>query len=247
MDTTPRNTILNKISFYALLITAGVLPVFFIPGIHLDVMTAKNYFLVVGIAVSLIFWILARLKDGSFEIPKSPLLYIGGGVVFAYILSGIFSPATAVSFSGSSFEVGTVYSSIALFTLFFLGMYHFRTTAKISLLYMLLFGGFVLAFVFQTAFLFLGPNHLALGTFTQTISSLIGSWNDMGIYFGLIAVLSLLTLELFKIKSLYRSILTGALVVSLAYLALVNFVPAWIVLGAVSLVIFVYLLTVKRA
>ncbi|MFA5933632.1 MAG: tetratricopeptide repeat protein [Candidatus Paceibacterota bacterium] len=237
---------LSKASFYTLLATILLIPVFFLPFINVSFDTSKGALLFVGTLVSLSFWIIARLIDGKFEIPKDNILLAALSIPVVFLLSSIFSPAPMASLFGHGFEMGTFISMLILFVLMFLSSMFFRSKERVSYLYFgILLGAFLIA-VFQMIRLFVDPSTLSLGFFSNTISNTIGSWNDLAIFFGLSGILALVTLEFLTLKKNLKIFLYVILGFSLFFLALINLMTAWIILGSLSLILFIYGLSVIR-
>jgi tetratricopeptide (TPR) repeat protein len=238
--------VFDKIARNVLLITVGLLPLFFIPGLGIAVEISKTYLLAIGVALGFVFWIIGRLVDGTLSIPKNIFIASSIVLVLVFFLSALFSPAPSVSFGGQALEVGTFASMLILVGFFILPMVIFRNAKQVTMAYFALFVGFIVSSLFQILYVFIGPKYLSLGTFFSSTSNLIGKWNDYAIFVGLIALLGLLTIELFQLNKIQKIILSGILVVSAFFLALVNFISVWIVLGVFALVVFIYTLSVRR-
>lgn len=238
--------IFDKIARNILLVTVGLLPLFFIPGLGIGVEISKTYLLAFGVAFGFIFWIIGRLVDGTLSVPKNLFVVSSTVLVFVFFLSALFSPAPSVSFGGQSFEIGTFASMLLFVGFFILATVVFRNAKHVTMVYLALFVGFMVSSLFQLLYLFLGSKYLALGTFFNSTSNLIGKWNDYAIFVGLIALLGLLTIELFQLNKIQKIIITAILVVSTFFLALINFISVWIVLGVFALVVFIYTLSVRR-
>jgi tetratricopeptide (TPR) repeat protein len=238
--------VFDKIARTILLVTVGLLPLFFIPALGLGVEVSKTYLLAFGVAFGFIFWIIGRLVDGTLSIPKNLFVVSSLVLVFVFFLSALFSPAPSVSFGGQSLEVGTFASLLVFVGFFILATTVFRNAKHVTMVYFALFVGFIASSLFQLLYLFIGPKYLSLGTFFNSTSNLVGKWNDYAIFIGLIALLGLLTIELFQLNKIQKIILSGILVVSAFFLALVNFISVWIVLGVFALVVFIYTLSIRR-
>jgi len=113
------SNILDRISFWSLFCVIVLLPVFFLPFSRITAETSKGVLLVVGLAISIIFWAMARFSDGKVVIPKSLTLLAGLGVVVVVLLSAIFSQAPQMSFFGTMFDIGTFWFLLAGFLLMF--------------------------------------------------------------------------------------------------------------------------------
>ncbi len=222
---------------------AFLLPVFFVPVFSFPFQFSKALLLSLLVLVALCLWLIARLKDGQFFLPSSPLTIALWVVVGVFGLSGLFSGSVSASLWGQGFEVGTAFNILTVSLLTFLISVLFRGREQIFGSYLAFLAAFFLTALFHLLRLVLGPDFLSLGLFTETVSNAIGKWNDLGVFFGAAALLSLVTVELLQLNSLFRSLIYVALAVSLFFLAVINFGTVWFVLGLFSLVFLVYLIS----
>ncbi len=217
-----------------------LLPVFFIPGLSFPLMGGKItlFFLITLTAFAL--YILARLKSGKCILPATPVLYALGGVSLCFILSAFFSDTLLFSFMGQEFEVGTALSVLVSSLAVFLCASLFRRKDQMVVPYLAFLAAFFFITVFQLVRLVFGSDLLSFGILTDATANTIGKWNDLGIFFGVSSLLSVVTLELLSLNRLFRSLLWVALLVSLFFLAVINFSLLWFVLGLFALVFLVY-------
>ena len=233
------SNILDRISFWSLFMVVVLLPVFFLPFTKVAIETSKGLVFIVGLAISVIFWALARFSDGKVVIPKSFMLLAGFGIVLAFLLSTIFSGAPKVSLFGSMLDVGSFWF---IFSAFLLMLYSAivlgnRHNAKIVLLGVMFISAVV--FVFQ-GLRFFAPEALSFGVLGNKLGNLIGSWNALGIFAGLSVLISLFIIEFFPISKMGKWILGLLLLLSVLLVASVNFAFVWEILGIFALFIFIY-------
>src|SRR3989344_4448858 len=234
------SNILDRISFWSLFCVIVLLPVFFLPFSRITAETSKGVLLVVGLAISIIFWAMARFSDGKVVIPKSLTLLAGLGVVVVVLLSAIFSQAPQMSFFGTMFDIGTFWFLLAGFLLMFFSaiVVGNRQNAKIVLLGLIL--SFTALFIFQTL-RFFTPGALSFQVLgVNKIENLLGAWNAFGIFVGLAALVLLFILEFFSISKIGKLLLGILLLFSLLLVSAVNFGFVWMILGIFALIIFVY-------
>ncbi|KKR31542.1 MAG: hypothetical protein UT65_C0023G0001, partial [Parcubacteria group bacterium GW2011_GWF2_39_8b] len=81
---------------------------------------------------------------------------------------------------------------------------------------------------------------LSFGLFNTLTSTMIGSWNNVGIFFGICALLSLLTFEMIQGSKFMKILLSLALLLSLFFLALVNFSIIWVILAITAFLFILY-------
>ncbi len=233
------SNILDRISFWALFVTVVLLPIFFLPFTKIPVEISKSLLLVVGLSISIIFWTVARFSDGKIVLPKSWLLLSSFGIVLAFLISALFSPALKVSFFGTMLDSGTFYFILATFLIMLFSAITFRDFKYARVL---LFGSILsatLLVVFQVFRLFF-PHFLSLGVLSANTDNLLGSWNTFGVFAGFLSVISLFVIEFFIISKIRKIFLGVLLFLSLFFVVLVNFTAIWVILGVFALIIFVY-------
>lgn len=238
---------LENIAFIILLSVLFLLPIFFIPSASFPFQFSKMFLLSLFVLVPFACWILARLKDGKFVLPATVIIIAAAGTLLAAMISGLFSGAVGWSFSGQFLDLGTVGSMAVLFLLMFLVPIVFCSKDRVFYAYIVFFSAFFLIAVFQILRLIFGADFLSFGIFTDMTSNTLGKWNDLGIFFGIGAVLSLITIELISLSRFFKILSYTALVVSLFFLALVNFTPVWYILGIFSLIFLVYVISFDKS
>ncbi|MDO8523656.1 MAG: hypothetical protein Q7R74_00330, partial [bacterium] len=159
-----------------------------------------------------------------------------------YVVSSIFSSVPSLSFFGYQLDPDT-FGFIALASALALVVSLVATSEKriFYTLYGLLFGAWVL-FLFQYIQLFFGTP-IDLGIFSSPIQNLLGKWNDVGLFAGLVASLVLLSLEVLPLSAFATIVLAATLLVSLAVLTIVNVPLAWLLLGIVAFATLVFSIT----
>jgi len=234
---------LDKVAFIVLQVTLFLTPIFFIPSLAVPLQTGRATFILFGIVIAFIIWAIARLKDGMFEAPKS-LFYASAGVLaLAYTASALFSANQAVSLSGTGLELGTLAFFLPSLVLFALVPLLAKTQKQIFYSYATLLASFFITAIFHALRFMFGPDVLSFGIFTGATANIIGKWNDLGIFFGLSTLLSLVTLERATLTKLFKVLVYICFVLSLIMLVVINFAPVWISLAVLSLIFFVYKLS----
>ena len=230
---------LDRISFLALFLVVVLLPIFFLPFTHIPIEIAKGAILLVGLATSAIFWVLARFFDGKVSVPKSFGLLFLLVVVLVTLASAYWSLASKVSFFGNLFDVGSFWFVFAAFLLTLLCsmILGSRERARAVLLGVIISSAVL--FIFQSL-RFYFPQVLSLGTFASKLDNPFGGWSSLGIFAGLSVLISLFMMEFFSISRLSKLLLGILMLLSFFLLAAVNFVLVWKILGVSALIIFVY-------
>jgi tetratricopeptide (TPR) repeat protein len=235
-----RSTKLDAAAFIILQVTLFLAPVFFIPSISVPFIAGKSAFMVYGILAALAVWLVARLRDGVFEAPKS-LWYASAGVLaLAYTAAAVFSVNHGASLMGQSLELGTLAFFILSLVVFALTPLVTRTKEQIFYAYGSVLASFFVLAIFHIVRLAFGADALSFGIFDSATSSLIGKWNDVSIFLGLSALVSLVSLEKAELAGAVKWFVRVAFFLSLALMFVVDFAPAWTVLAVVSLIFAIY-------
>lgn len=239
----------NKLSFITLLFTLFVGLFFFIPYTPVTLEVSKGFLLSVGATLSVFFWLISRLGDGKFVVPKDKILLVGLAIPVVFLISSFFSSSLYVSLFGSGFEIGTFGSMLVLFIVFFLSTIYFQSEKRLWYFIGSLFVGGLFLAVFELINIFIGFNNILPG-FLQGVSSgnLVGSWSNFALLFGIMVLLALFTIELLRTTKLYYKIAEYALLsLGIIFLILVNVPIVWMLVGFFSVIIFVYSISLQHS
>src|ERR1035437_7030797 len=231
--------ILDRISFWSVFAVIVLLPIFFLPFSKIPIEISKGLLLVIGLTVSLIFWIAARFSSGKISIPRSRILVAGLCIVLVFLLSSLFSSAKSVSLFGVMFDFGTFWFMVAAFLLMFLSSVVLKDRKKAKLILAGTLLSFVVLFIFQILHLFM-PNTLSLGVLGGKTDNIFGAWNSLGLFAGFVSVISLFVVEFFSISKKSKWILKALILLSIIMAAVVDFYLVWVLIGVFALIIFVY-------
>ncbi|MFA6177917.1 MAG: hypothetical protein WC694_03450 [Candidatus Paceibacterota bacterium] len=233
------SSIFDKISFWALFLVIVLLPLFCLPFTNIPVETSKGLLLVVGLAISVIFWAIARFSDGKIILPKSWLLVSGFSIALIFLLSSLFSSNPLVSLFGTMFDIGSFYFIFAGFVLMLMSSVVFKNPkqAKILLLGAILSLAFVS--IFQVVHLF-APTFSSLGILSSKTGNILGSWNALGLFAGFSILMFLFIIEFFPTSRREKILLGIFILFSALLMIVVNFQLAWVLFGISNLIIFVY-------
>jgi tetratricopeptide (TPR) repeat protein len=233
---------LNKFSFYILLLVTFLTPIFFVPLSFISTQFGTSLLFAFGVIVAVMLYVISGLTSGSLDLPK-PARYVLGLtalVPLVYTLAGIANGFSRMSFFGYTFDTNTVGFMLLGFTYLVLVSLLFRTRQRVFYSYFT----FVISAIILSLFLLIriafGADILSFGIFTTLTSTMIGSWNSVGIFFGICAILSLLTFEMVNVSSLMKGLLLVALAVSLFVLAIVNFGAIWIIMTICTFLFVLY-------
>lgn len=236
-----KRAVFDKISFGILLLITFLAPIFFVPAVFVSPQFGTSLLFAFGVILSILIYIISGLSFGSLDLP-APAKYIIGFTAFVpvvYLLAGITNGFSRMSFFGYTFDLSTVGFMLLGFAYLFLVSLLFRNKLRIFYSYFAFVISSLLLSIFLLVRIIFGAKFLAFGVFTDLTSSMVGSWNNVGIFFGIGAILSLLTCEMVKVSRFMKILLSVALLLSLFFLALVNFNAVWMV---VALCAFLYIL-----
>lgn len=235
-----------RISEYITTIVFGLLPLLFIPVAFLPLDYGKVVIAIVATLTAILFASLAYLRSGGITISFNAIvagLWVVAGVG---ALSSIFSGDPVDSFIGDVFEVNTTLFLILLALVASLTSLMRFSKMAIMRFYVFLTGSAAVLAIYHVLRLVFGPEFLSFGVFTDQVSTSVGSWNDLGLFFGLSVLLSMVALEQLPLTKWGRVVFTLGIILSLIMLAVINFSAVWWVLGLVSLVMLMYTLVRDR-
>jgi tetratricopeptide (TPR) repeat protein len=238
----------NKLSFLTLLATLFVSLFFFVPYVPVTLDASKGFLLSIGVTLALFFWLIARLGEGKFSIPKDKLILFAGGIPLVFLLASLFSSSKYISLFGSGFEMGTFGSMLILFILFFLSSIYFQTEKRLWSFFKAFFIGATILAVFELFNIFIGFGRISPGLLKGiTAGNLVGTWNDFALLFGLIVLLSILAVEFLKSKGPMLIMQYFLIVTGLLFLIIINLPIVWILVGLFSIIIFVYSISIQQS
>ncbi len=238
----------NKLSFITLLSTLFLSLFFFIPYVPVTLEASKGFLLSIGTTLAVFFWLIARLGEGKFTVPKDRLILSAAIIPVVFLIASLFSSSLYISLFGNGFEMGTFGSMLILFVIFFLSSMYFQTEKRLWYFFKALFLGALILSVFELLNMFVGFGRFLPGLL-QGVSSgnLVGSWNNFAVLFGLIVLLSVFTIEFLKTKGFNLFVQYFLLVSGLFFLVVINMPLVWLLVGLFSTIIFVYSVSIQHA
>lgn len=237
---------LRTFSQNCITVVFGLLPLFFIPVAFAPFGYTKTLLVIVGALVSVIFFSLSILRSGKISITTPWALVAFWAVAILSVVSALLSGDTLDSFMGDSMGVHTALFTVLLAGVASVSAFLGQTKATIMRMYILLTASAVVLGIFHVLRIFFGAEFLALGVFAGDTSTPLGGWNDLGLFFGLSILLSLVALEQLPLTKPGKILFSVVIGFSLVMLMVVNFFAIWLVLGLVSLVVLMYTLTKDR-
>lgn len=230
----------TKLSTVILLITIILSSVIFSTTNQAPLDSIKTITIFSGVLISGILLVVSLFSKRVLYVPKHLSILAASVIVLSTIISSFLSGSRMKSFFGQGFELGTASFTLLMFFLLFLVIQLvYRNKERLYFIYSSFFVGFMLLMVFHIVRLF-DSSLLSFGVFNSTISSLIGRWTDLGVYSGLIFIISFLTLNIVSTTGIRKLFVWVLFVLSLLSLVIVNNPVIWMVLSVVSISYLVY-------
>ncbi len=234
--------ILDKISSKILLLITFLIPIFFLPISSISTQFSTSLLFSFGVILAVVFFVTGTLLRGSIDLPR-PSKYILGFtaiVPVVYTLAGLANGFSRMDFFGYTFDISTIGFILLGFAYLFIVSLLFREKSVIFYSYFAFLISAIILSVFVIMRLIWGEDFLSFGVFNNITNTPVGSFNNLGIFFGVGVLLSLLTYQMVRLSFFMRALLTFALVLSLFFLALVNFSLIWIILAVSSFLFILY-------
>lgn len=233
----------DAISARILLIVVFLLPLFVLPLGIFVVDFNKAILFYVGVSLAAIFFLVARVLARNILFPKSFIIASLFFVMFAWLVSSFFSNNITLSLVGTGYETGTFTFFLFLSVMAFLVSTLFSSAKRILLLYGVIFATSIILFIIQFLHSGLAVQIPPWDMFSDKTSSVAGNWNDLGVFFGLIALIAASFLEFLTENKRLRACLWGILGMSLIVVFFVNFSTLHFTLGFLVLALLAYQLT----
>jgi len=235
--------VLLKVAQYAVLVLMGGVTLFFTPGVWASLGFDKTVFTIAlaGIALMAVSLVALRMRHAHTVLPLSLGLF--WAVVGVAVLSALLSGDIQDSLVGSALGPQTagflfVMALVMSVTLVLQG-------SKLMTIKALALFGCVscLLLAYNIARILFGGEFLSFGSFGSVTSSPIGSFNDLGLFAGLVVLLGLITLLQLPLRGLTQAVVALLIYMGLFVLAVVNFFNIWLIIGFFGLLLFVYLIS----
>lgn len=248
-DAGERDSISEKLlglSQNILAVVFGLLPLFFLPISAAPFEYTKTFFVLIGVICALVLFSLSVLRSGKVAITFSYSLLALWVVVIVVFVSAMLSGDLHDALVGDQFSIqSSAFVALLALSATIWSLVQVRRAVIMRLYVLLSFSTIVLVGLHITRLLF-GSDILSFGIFQKPDSSLVGGWNDLGLFLGLAILLSLVAIELLRLKQAGKILFGLVTVLSLAMLTIINFYAIWLLLGLVSLVVLVYTLSKDR-
>jgi len=231
-------SIFDAISQKLLVLLVFVLPFLFSWNGGVADEVVKRGVLAVGVTLAFLSWLVARLQDGTYDLPRSSIFIGALAALVAALAATFFSPVIRESLIGIGIEGGTLAMLLISFVVLFLTSIYARERKHLFQLYAALGASACVLLVVELFHVAFG---VSFGGLLVTPSdNFLGKWNDLGLFFGLLLLLCQSGLQLFDLPGRSKVLLRVLLVLSTIVLFFVNLALAWILVGVLSLITVVY-------
>ncbi len=236
------NSKLGRLAYIILLVVTFLVPIFFVPVSFISPQFGTSLLFAFSVILCILLYIVSSLTSGAMDLPKPGKYMLGflAIVPIMYTLAAIANGFSRMSFFGYTFDIATAGFIILGFAYLFLVSFLFRQKNHIFFAYFAFLVSALLLSIFLLVRIIFGATTLSFGTFTTLTSTVLGNWNNVGIFFGIGAILSLLTYEMVHISKFMKVLLSVALLLSLFFLALVNFSAIWMIVGFCAFLFILY-------
>ena len=239
----------NKILFYLLLSVTFLVPIFFLPAVFISTQFGTSLLFAYGVIASILIYIISASIRGSVDLPRPGKYAVGFLLVVpaVYVLAGIANGFSRISFFGYTFDISKVGFILLSFCYFFFVSILFKNKYHIFYSYFAFVVSSLLFSLFLLIRIIFGPKILAFGLFNSLTSTMVGSWNNVGIFFGIAVILSFLTFEMVNLSRFMKVLISIAMTLSLFFIALVNFSIVSVVVAVCAFLFILYSLFISIA
>lgn len=239
-ETTPRfGGIAERLVLYPLLAIVGLAPIFFIPSTGYPFEATKLALVAFGVLLALCLYVVTRIERQELTLPKQGALFAVWLLPVVYGISTLWNGGGNPPLSFRGLETDTFYFALLCAVALTVTALVATGAKRLRMLGMAAIVAFCIITLFQVLRLMGGPDAFTFGgLFAGTAANLLGKWNEVGIFYGLAATISLIALTM-RLSAVMKAIAAISLAVSLFFMMVVNISVAWAPLALVSLVVFV--------
>ncbi len=232
------NERLDSFAYYTLLISTFLLPLLTYTWAAVSPSTVKLAIGGVLLLLTAMCAAAALIQRQELTIPKYSLLGLVWLLPLAYLISTLFA-GDGKSMFGSMlsmdslafFAVGALVLTVSAVLL--------RSQQRILGLYLTMLASATTLSIIQIVLFFARPAVEASGVILTSLS-LLGTLNDLAVFFGVIIIFTLISLLALPVTAIVRAILGVVLALSLFFCSVVNLTVLWWIIGLFGLGCFVY-------
>lgn len=231
---------LDSFLYGGILALVAVLPLFVLPLPGIAPQVGKVFLVEVATLVLFLLWLWRQFRSRKLSVTRSLLSGVLAGFALVVVAASLLSQDFGISFFGEGFTSGEGLFWASLGLLGFLSAQVFNNYKRIVTLYAALVLPFLVVALVQVLRFLFGSGFLRLGVLTTDIATLVGNWNELGLYAGFILLVSLVGIEFLKLKTSYRTLLYVVFGVSLFLVFLTNVSLAWVAVTVGAFLVFLY-------
>lgn len=241
VTTSGHNT--KNVNFVLLALITLLAPIAFYFGFPTLLFSIKLAVVSTLAILSLIIFLLGVLGTGEIEFPKSNIVLGSLLIVLVSFVSSIFSGNLSQSVVGNVFEIGTSGSMVLMFLVFLLAIVvGLSNKSSKKVVYTLMTSSLVVSLYTILS------NFLRKGSGSSSLpASLVGSYVDLAIFMGVSAILAVYLLNFGNLGKKMKVGVWTTLILSMFVVGATSLKEINILMGVLSLVIFVYLSSFFRS
>ncbi len=231
---------LNQVLYTGLITVVSISPIWILPIVGITVPMSKSLLFIISMGIIVLVSMISLFKRGTIQYYRNPLMWLLGGIIGTTIISSMVSGFAHHSFFGYSGEI-TSGLFIVVFCLYIytVARYITRLEQITSIQIFILWIGSLLGILTLIALSMYKLIPLLQYLFTNSIT-ILGSWNDLVIYFGLCSITIALLLDFTTLKKAMKALLLFFGVVILTVMGIVNAPLVWIIVAAITCLISLY-------
>jgi len=219
-----------------------LLPVFFIPAGSVSLYVAKITLLATGLVALFAVFLSTILSTGVIELPKAKYLIPLSLFAVVALVSSVFSGSIDASFAGSVFDLGTSGSILMLVLATLMTVVSVKNVGLVNrVVSAFIYSAIVLAV--YTLIGIYGSSLIPASLGAQMPIFLSGGLIDTAIILGAATILALCVINMTEVSKRMRYSLYVLMAFSILFISASNFMPVVVMLGLISLVFFVYILS----
>lgn len=227
-------------------ILLALVPIFFVPLAWITIPQSKFLLITIGVCVGIGAFAIGRLVEGVLRVPRATVFWVAASLPLVYCISALLSPLPD-TFVGAGVARDTVAVALLWYFSYLLGVYGFSSRERVLSAYQITLGVAVVATFFQLVRLVVGPDAFTFGgALVGPTASIVGSWHDLGIFLGLVALLSAAFIPSSHAHGTGRMVAMAALGISTVGLIVVSFSDIWIAIALAALLLAGYYLYTRR-
>jgi tetratricopeptide (TPR) repeat protein len=230
---------LNTFTYYALLICVFLVPILTYTASAVPPAITKIALSGVLVLLVTILFALMHIKEQQLSLPRSLLLCSAWLIPFAYFLSTLLSSDTTHSMYGKLLSMDSFVFMLTGAIILTVSAVLLQSQTRILGVYLAMLASAITLSALQLI-LFFGRDFVASTGVVMSSLSLLGSLNDLAVFYGLIVALTVLSLLILPLTLAVRSVLWVALVIALYFLMVVNLTVLWWILAVFALGCLVY-------